>query len=244
MGTELHDARVCADCELVYRRSELNAFVQVLGYHFPTFPNEINLTSIIGRDVALDGDIKGNMSIQLLYDGIQAIWSPSEDTLFSLYGNPIDIYYQHNITLKVLDASSDARLSVVRARVNGSLFVNDYFPPDRWIVPSNEDRLRYSGFIQTASVSHVNSSTTHISTEAGSTVSMQFNGSTILVYGPCGPEYGLMRVTINGEQQMVNASKPFASDDCLLFQAWGLPSTYLHRLLIENVDGTLGINRI
>ncbi|CAE6492221.1 unnamed protein product [Rhizoctonia solani] len=197
-----------------------------------------------GRDVAFDGDVKGNMSVQLIQDGIQVPWAPSGGALFGLKGNPIDIFYPHNITLKVLDASSDAQLSVTRARLNGSSFTNNQFPVENWIVPRNEDRLKYTGFAQKTNASQIEASTTRVSSQAGDSLFMQFNGSTILVYGPCGPGNGLMRVTIDGRQQTVNTSKPFASSDCLLFEAWGLTSTYFHRLLVENVDGrTLGINR-
>ncbi|CUA74073.1 hypothetical protein RSOLAG22IIIB_10952 [Rhizoctonia solani] len=197
-----------------------------------------------GRGVAFDGDVKGNMSVQLIQDGMHIPWAPSGGTLFGLKGNPIDIFYPHKITLKVLDASSDAQLSVVRARVNGSSFTNGQFPVENWIVPSSEDRLKYTGFTQKTNLSQIEPSVTHVSSQAGDSVSMQFNGTTILVHGSCGPESGLMRVTIDGQQQTVNTSKPFASNDCLLFEAWGLTSTYLHRILVENVDGrTLGINR-
>ncbi|KAJ1303568.1 hypothetical protein OPQ81_011752 [Rhizoctonia solani] len=159
-----------------------------------------------GWDVAFDGWVKGNMSVQLFRNGVQE-------------------YYRHNITLKITDASLEAELTVTQARVNGSTHADIYVPADRWIVPSSDDRLEYKG--------------------AGDTLSMQFNGSTFLIYGPCGPASGLMTVTIDGRQQTVNTSKPFASDDCLLFQAQSISVRSLHQLLIENTDGrTLGIDRL
>ncbi|KAJ1303578.1 hypothetical protein OPQ81_011761 [Rhizoctonia solani] len=198
-----------------------------------------------GWDVALDGDVKGNMSIQLFRDGVQELWKPSGDTLFSLKSGPIDQLYQHNITLKVVDASTDAQLTVTQARVNGTAFADIYVPADRWIISSSDDSLKYTGFTQQNSVVSVGSSTKHTSSKAGDTVSMQFNGSTLFVYGPCGPASGLMTVTIDDRQQTVNTSKPFASDDCLLFQAWGMPVVRLHELLIENTDGRiLSIDRL
>ncbi|KAH7322082.1 hypothetical protein B0J17DRAFT_684916 [Rhizoctonia solani] len=73
---------------------------------------------------------------------------------------------------------------------------------------------------------------------------MRFNASALLVYGPCGPTNGLMKVTIDARGSTVNTSAPIASNDCLLFQSRGLSTGAMRELLIENADGaTLGINR-
>ncbi|CAE7122646.1 unnamed protein product [Rhizoctonia solani] len=198
-----------------------------------------------GGGVALDGRVEGNMSTRFIRDGIEAARSHSGDTLFSWPDNDLDYLYLHDITLKVVDASPDARLTVTRVQVNGSSLSVISESTARWIVPSNKDGLRYIGFTQQASETQTGSSTTYVSSTAGDTMSMEFNGSSLLVYGPCGPDNGLMRVSIDGEQQIVNSSKPFACSDCLLFQARGLQPNHLKRLLIENVDGkTLGINRL
>ncbi|KAH7322065.1 hypothetical protein B0J17DRAFT_746616 [Rhizoctonia solani] len=199
----------------------------------------------LGWDVAFDGNVKGNMSIELFFDGEQTTWNPSGDTLFNLQSRSTDYKQQRNVTLKVLDASPSAQLTVTRARVNGSSLADYYFPADRWTVPSDDDRLEYTGFIPQKSVAQAESSTTYVSSRAGDTVTMQFNGSTFLIYGPCGPTNGLMKITVDNDQQTVNTSRPFASDDCLLFQAQGLPVHFQHQLLIENIDGrTLGIDRL
>ncbi|CAE6486157.1 unnamed protein product [Rhizoctonia solani] len=197
-----------------------------------------------GVSLAFDGHVEGNMSVQLFCNGVEVAWSPSGDTLFNLWGEPgVELHLQ-NITLQVLDASPGAQLTVSRARVNGSSFGDGYFPTSRWTVPSDDDKLRYTGFIPQTSVVQTNASTTYVSSSVGDTVSMQFNGSTFLVYGPCGPTNGLMKVTIDGQQQTVNTSKPLVSNDCLLFQAWGLPTHSLHQLFIENASGgALGIDR-
>ncbi|CAE6532704.1 unnamed protein product [Rhizoctonia solani] len=196
-----------------------------------------------GWDVALDGNVKGNMSVDLFNEEGRIIWNPSGDKLFSLRGGPDD-HLQRNITLRVLDASPGSQLTVTRARVNGSSRGDYTWPADRWIVPSDNDRLSYSGFIPQTSVAQAGSPTTYSSSTAGDSVSMQFNGSAFLIYGPCGPTNGLMRVTVDGNQQTVNTSKPFASDDCLLFQSPGQNIHNLHQLVVENVDGrTLGIDR-
>ncbi|KAG8727607.1 hypothetical protein FRC11_012822 [Ceratobasidium sp. 423] len=72
-----------------------------------------------GWDVAFDGNVKGNMSVELLRDGVKEAWNPSGDTLFKLHGQPTDQFYLHNITLKVIDAFPGAELTVNQARVNG-----------------------------------------------------------------------------------------------------------------------------
>ncbi|KAH7322093.1 hypothetical protein B0J17DRAFT_723768 [Rhizoctonia solani] len=129
-----------------------------------------------GVGVAFDGTVQGNMTVQLIRDGTLMPWNPSGDTLFSLLSQPTDQYFQHNVTLKVLDASPSARLTVTKARVNGSSFADFYFPSDRWIVPSDDDRLDYTGFDPQASVARAELSTVHVSSNAGDNVSMQFNG--------------------------------------------------------------------
>ncbi|CAE6463706.1 hypothetical protein ACGC1H_005360 [Rhizoctonia solani] len=198
-----------------------------------------------GWDVVFDGNVKGNMSIEILRNGEKDIWNPSEDALFSRHGLPLDDEQLQNITLKVLDASPNAELIIKQARVNGSSFVDALWSTDRWITPSDDARLSYTGFVQQASLVHAGSQTTYVSSKAGDTMSMQFNGSTLLIHGPCGPRNGLMKVTIDDQEGTVNTSKPITSDDCLLFQAWGFSRTKIHNLLVENTDGTtLGINRI
>ncbi|CAE6442364.1 unnamed protein product [Rhizoctonia solani] len=129
-----------------------------------------------GWDVTFDGSVKGNMSVELFFEGEQTPWNPSRDTLFSLHSRSTDYEQQHNVTLKVLDASPDAQLTITRARVNGSSFADYYFPADRWTVPSDDDRLEYTGFVQQTSVAGAGSSTTYVSSRAGDTVAMHFNG--------------------------------------------------------------------
>ncbi|KEP48659.1 putative P12 domain protein [Rhizoctonia solani 123E] len=198
-----------------------------------------------GWDVVFDGNVKGNMSIELLRDGEREMWNPSEDTLFSRHGLPFDDMSLQNITLRVLDASPDSELTIKQARVNGSSFVDDLWNTNRWIIPSNDTRLSYTGFVQQASLAQAESQTTYVSSQEGDTMSMQFNGSTLLIHGPCGPTNGLMKVTIDDQEATVNTSKPISSDDCLLFQAWGFSGARMHKLLVENTDGaTLGIDRI
>ncbi|KEP45727.1 putative P12 domain protein, partial [Rhizoctonia solani 123E] len=198
-----------------------------------------------GWDVVFDGNVKGNMSIELLRDGEREMWNPSEDTLFSRHGLPFDDTSLQNITLRVLDASPDSELTIKQARVNGSSFIDALWNTNRWIIPSNDAGLSYTGFVQQASSVHAESQTAYVSSQVGDMMSMQFNGSTLLIHGPCGPTNGLMKVTIDDQEATVNTSKPISSDDCLLFQAWGLPRTKMHELLVENIDGTsLGINRI
>ncbi|KDN45011.1 hypothetical protein RSAG8_05184, partial [Rhizoctonia solani AG-8 WAC10335] len=198
-----------------------------------------------GWDVAFDGNVKGNMSIELLRNGVKETWNPSADTLFSSQGQPNNDPYLQNITLKVLDASPDAELTIKQAQVNGSSFTDVSWNLERWIIPSNDTRLSYTGFVQRASAAQAGSQTTYVSSQAGDSMSMQFNGSTLLLHGPCGPTNGLMKVKIDDYESTVNTSKPIPSNDCLLFQAWGIPRTKMHELLVENVDGaTLGIERI
>ncbi|KAH7322066.1 hypothetical protein B0J17DRAFT_772915 [Rhizoctonia solani] len=133
-----------------------------------------------GVGVAFDGNIQGNMSVQLVWDGMQIPWSPSEDTLLNLPGGPTDQFFQHNITLRVADASPGARLTVTGARVNGSSYGDSYWSSDRWTVTSDDDRLDYTGFVQQTNVAQAESSTTFVSSEAGDKVSMQFNGQLVI----------------------------------------------------------------
>ncbi|CAE6459223.1 unnamed protein product [Rhizoctonia solani] len=197
-----------------------------------------------GWDVAFDGIVKGNMSVEVLRDGVEESWNPLADTLFRLYGQGTDQFYLHNITLKVLDASPNAELTVNQARVNGSTLVDVDSYPQRWIIPSNDMSLSYTGFIEQASAAETGSRALYISSKAGDTASMQFNASTFLLYGPCGPKNGLIKITVDGRESTVNTSMPIQSNDCLLFQAKGLSRLMMHQLIVENIDGaTLGIDR-
>ncbi|KAH7337119.1 hypothetical protein B0J17DRAFT_719011 [Rhizoctonia solani] len=157
-----------------------------------------------GWDVAFDGEVKGNMSIELLRDGVKEKWNPSADTLFGL----------------ILDASPNAELTVDQARVNGSTL--------RWTIPSHDKSLSYKGFIEQPSAAEAGSRAMYISSKAGDTASMQFNASTFLLHGPCGPTNGLIKVTIDGREST----------------AKGFSRSMMHQLVIENVDGaTLGIDK-
>ncbi|CAE6442362.1 unnamed protein product, partial [Rhizoctonia solani] len=128
-----------------------------------------------GVGVAFDGNIQGNMSVQLVWDGMQVPWNPSGGALFNLRGGPTDQFFQHNVTLRVADASPNARLTVTRVRVNGSSFGDSYWPSDRWTVSSDDDRLDDTGFVQQTSRARAGSSTTYVSSKAGDIISMQFN---------------------------------------------------------------------
>ncbi|KAF8746617.1 hypothetical protein RHS02_00699, partial [Rhizoctonia solani] len=184
------------------------------------------------------------MDIEIFRDGTRLPWSPFGGTLASIRGGATDQFYLHNVTLKVINASSEAELTVTQARVNGSSFGDVIINADRWIVPSDDTRLSYTGFTQHPGAAKAGSSTTYISSKAGDKVSMRFNASTFLIHGPCGPANGLIKVSIDGRESMVNTSKPIASNDCLLFQAWGFPALKEHDLLIENMGGMLGIDRL
>ncbi|CAE6494782.1 unnamed protein product [Rhizoctonia solani] len=130
-----------------------------------------------GWDVTFDGNVKGNMSVEILRDGVKEIWNPSADTLFSFHGALTDEFYYHSITLKVLDASPNSELIVNQARVNGSTFGGslDY---DRrtWTIPSSDERLIYSGFSEQASVAQEETLITYVSAKAGGKAFMRFNG--------------------------------------------------------------------
>lgn len=62
-------------------------------------------------------------------------------------------------------------------------------------------------------------------------------GSTVLVYGPCGPQNGLVSFSIDGAATSVNTSSPVAADNCLLFLSQGYSALNLHQLEITNQEG-------
>ncbi|KAF8685546.1 hypothetical protein RHS04_00472 [Rhizoctonia solani] len=191
-----------------------------------------------GWDVALEGNIKGDMDIEIFRDGTRLPWSPFGGTLASIRGGATDQSYLHNVTLKVINASSEAELTVTQARVDGSSFGDFILNADRWIVPSDDTRLSYTGFTQHAGAAKAGSSTTYISSKS------RRQTSTFLIHGPCGPANGLIKLSIDGRESTLNTSEPIASNDCLLFQAWGFPALKEHDLLIENMGGMLGIDRL
>ncbi|KAH7340611.1 hypothetical protein B0J17DRAFT_652075 [Rhizoctonia solani] len=181
------------------------------------------------------------MTIQLTRNGQQEWWNPSEfeGTLFTIRGSIFDEFDLQNVTLKVMDASPDARLTVNQARVNGSSRTDSHFDYDRWTLASNSPALQYNGFTPRPTSAKPGSPVRYASIAAGDKVHMSWNGSAILLYGPCGPSNGLVRVAIDGSERTLNLSRPFQSDDCLLFQSHGMSPSIFHQLEIENIDGGL-----
>ncbi|CAE6475395.1 unnamed protein product [Rhizoctonia solani] len=128
-----------------------------------------------GWDVAFDGRVEGNMTVELFRDGIKIPWDPSGDTLFHLHGEYNDDSSQHDMILKVLGASPNAQLTVTQARVNGSSFADYYLPSARWTITSDSDMVNYAGFVPQTGAAGAESSISYISSRAGDTVSTQFN---------------------------------------------------------------------
>ncbi|CAE6503766.1 unnamed protein product [Rhizoctonia solani] len=190
-----------------------------------------------GFGVTFDGTVEGDMTIQLTRNGQEEWWNPSEGTLFTIKNSFLDELNLQNVTLKVMDASPNARLTVTQARVNSSSRTHSQFDYDRWTLASDSPLLRYNGF--TPSTAGPGSLARYVSTTAGDKVHMSWNGSTVLLYGPCGPSSGLVRVAIDGNERTLNLSRPFQSDDCLLFQSQDISSNIFHRLEVENIDGGL-----
>jgi hypothetical protein len=62
------------------------------------------------------------MDIEFMLDGQEMASDPSSNTLLSV--RALDIWHQHCISLKILNASADALLTVNQARVNGSTFAD------------------------------------------------------------------------------------------------------------------------
>ncbi|EUC55309.1 transmembrane protein, putative [Rhizoctonia solani AG-3 Rhs1AP] len=193
------------------------------------------------------GKVDGDMKLQLIRNGNEEPINPSGGILYTFLGNPRDDDLHQNLTFKVIEASNGARLTVNKAFINGSSYAAQYFPSDEWTLASNDGALQYTGFVQqqaTAGLQQV-SPTTYVSSAAGDKVSMQFNGSALTIYGPCGPSSGLIRVTIDGREDTTNTTKPLQSDDCLLYQSQGYSVNGFHSFELENVDGrTLAINRL
>jgi hypothetical protein len=63
------------------------------------------------------------MDVKLTFDGQEMLWDPSNGTLFSFKAPITAIDKPYRISLKVLNASADALLTVNQARVNGSTFL-------------------------------------------------------------------------------------------------------------------------
>ncbi|CAE6519790.1 unnamed protein product [Rhizoctonia solani] len=129
-----------------------------------------------GWGIALDGKVEGNMTFQLTRNGRQERWNPSYGTLFTIKGSHYDHHYVHNVTLKVVDASPDARLTVTQAHVNGSSFGDSRLNYDRWTLASDDQTLKYAGFNRRPSVTGSGSLTTYVSTTAGDKAYAQWNG--------------------------------------------------------------------
>ncbi|EUC54524.1 P12 domain protein, putative [Rhizoctonia solani AG-3 Rhs1AP] len=191
------------------------------------------------------GKVEGDMKLQLIRNGNEESINPSGDILWTFPGLSTDEFLHSNITIKVLEAGNGARLTVNRAFINGSTYGDSDWPTEQWTVPSNDGALKYTGFSQQQATAGLGSPTTYVSSAAGDKVFMKFNGSAVTISGPCGPSNGLMRINLDGSENIINTTKPFQSDDCLLYQSPGFPALNFHTLEIANVDGrTLAFNRL
>ncbi|CAE6504453.1 unnamed protein product [Rhizoctonia solani] len=192
------------------------------------------------------GTVEGNMMLQIVRNGKEESVSPSGDVIYFSPGLPLDQYTHQNLTIKVLEASSGARLIINKAEINGSSFGDDILPKEEWKLASDNGAFQYTGFVQQAAPAGLDSPTTYVSTTAGDKMIMpQFNGSALTIYGPCGPSSGLMRVKVYEQDDVVNTTKPFQSDDCLLYQSPGFPVNRIHSLEVENIDGrTVAVTRV
>ncbi|KAF8713239.1 hypothetical protein RHS03_00732, partial [Rhizoctonia solani] len=179
-----------------------------------------------GWGVALEGSIKGDMDIGIFRDGTRLPWSPFGGTLASIRGGATDQSYLHNVTLKVINASSEAELTVTQARVNGSSFGDVILNADRWIVPSDDTRLSCTGFTQHAGAAKAGSSTTYISSKS--------RRQSI---------YALQCLDISYPRTMRPREWSNKGIDRRA-RVNGFPALKEHDLLIENMGGMLGIDRL
>ncbi|KAF8595409.1 hypothetical protein BDV93DRAFT_611414 [Ceratobasidium sp. AG-I] len=197
-----------------------------------------------GWDVAFDGRVQGNLGVKVVLDGKEMDFNPSSnDTLFNFQA--LDNLKEHNLQLSVQNAAAGSLLTINQARINASTFSDQILPSSQWDLPSNDGGFTWTGFQQQPSTSGSLSPTTYVSSTIGDKASFQFNGSTVLIYGPCGPSNGLVYVSIDGESNTVNTSTPIAADNCLLYQSRGYSALNLHQLEVMNQDGkSLGINHM
>jgi len=196
-----------------------------------------------GWDVAFDGQMQGDMNVKLVLDDREMALNPSDGSLFSI--KDLDNLQRHSLSLTVQNASAGSLLSVNQARINASTFSDQITPSAQWDLPSNDGVFSYTGFVQQQSAGGSPSPTTYTSSAIGDTASVTFNGSTVLVYGPCGPSSGLIRVTIDDTPESVNTTTPVASSNCILYQSRGYSALNVHKLVVENQDGKpLSINHM
>jgi hypothetical protein len=207
-------------------------------------PNSALSFSFWGWDVAFDGQIQGTMNVKFVLDGIETSLNPSNGTLFDI--KALDNLKEHSLSLTVQNASAGSLLSVNQARINASTFSDKAIPFSQWTLPTNDGALTWSGFMQQPSAAGSFSPTTYVSSAAGSTGAMTYNGSTVLIFGPCNPSSGLLRVTIDGsDTTTVNTSSPVTSNNCLLYQSQGYSALYLHTLSFTTEgDQPVGINHL
>ncbi|CAE6498278.1 unnamed protein product [Rhizoctonia solani] len=230
---------------IVEQQFRMGAELHVFGLHSNRELVDWHAGLVLAWGHTIYGKVDGNMKLQLIRNGNEEAINPSGDILYTFPGNPTDDGLHQNLTIKVLEAANDARLTVNRAFINGSAFAAGYWPAEEWTLASNDGALKYTGFVQQQATAGLGSPTTYVSSTAGDKMSMQFNGSAVTIYGPCGPSSGLMHVNIDGQQDTINMTKPFQSDDCLLYQSPGIPASSIHTLEIDNVDGrTLAVNRL
>ncbi|KAG8742429.1 hypothetical protein FRC10_001443 [Ceratobasidium sp. 414] len=200
--------------------------------------------SFWGWDVAFDGQIQGTMNVKFVLDGIETSFNPANGTLFDV--KDLDNLKEHSLSLTVQSASAGSSLNVSQARINASTYSDDIFPFSHWDLPTNDGAFTWSGFAQQPSAAGSLSPTTYVSSAAGNTGAITYNGSTVLIFGPCNPASGLLRVSIDGSDTItVNTSSPVTSNNCLLYQSQGYSALALHTLSFTTEgDQPVGINHL
>ncbi|KAG8730937.1 hypothetical protein FRC12_019991 [Ceratobasidium sp. 428] len=197
-----------------------------------------------GWDVAFDGQVQGSMNVKFILDGLETTLNPANGTLFAI--KDLDNLKEHSLSLTVQSAEPGSSLSVNQARINASTFSDDTFPFAQWELPSNDGAINWSGFTQQPSAAGSFSPATYVSSGVGNTGSMTYNGSTVIIYGPCSPTSGLLKVSIdNQDTQTVNTSSPITSSNCILYQSRGYSALALHTLSFSSEsDAPVSINHL
>lgn len=92
--------------------------VSLLGQHLSQIIDFLGT----GHDIAFDGNVRGDMQVQVTLDGNVVNWDPSGDVLFSIHG--VDNLVQHMLSLRVANTAANAHLTINQVRINGSAFTD------------------------------------------------------------------------------------------------------------------------
>lgn len=192
-----------------------------------------------GNGIQLTGFVAGPVTYDLQLDGqTNSSISPSSGTtLLASYDNLQPTNHTLSLIVHNPTNSSSALIGIYHALIN----VNSTSPNVTFYTTTIDDTaLPFTGqwsFLDDSSLSPLDS-TYHTTSNAGDSVSLNFSGTAITVFGYRDTTSGNYSVQLDNETVILNAASSSKEATTLFFRT-GLNDSFVHTLTITNEDNSL-----